>query len=215
MSRIKIAAFAFGLAMVAPAISRAADVPQATGDFVQFCSDKANWSACENAMLTDETASEVSMLANNDRSECVVPDGIEVSDANAQIVSWLAQNKDYDNTPLHEGMQAAMRGLWNCATKLNTGKTSMGAPDKIGAFMSFCTARQNYTICANEIVTGDVSVMASALAGPANRCPSPDGTTTEELTAKTLEWLRANPQPDDEDTAQAILTAHDALWPCK
>lgn len=214
MSSIKTAAFAFGLALIAPAVSYADDVPQTTGAFVQFCSDKANWPACKSAMLSDETATEFIMLTDNNRNECDIPDGIDPGDANAQIVSWLAQNKDYDDAPLHDGMQAAMHGIWNCATKLDTGKTSSGVPDKIGAFMTFCDVKENYNTCADEIVTGDVAVMASSLAGPSSHCPSPDNTTTDELTAKTLAWLRANPQPDDEDTSNAIIAAHDALWPC-
>lgn len=215
MPSIRLATFVLVLAMTAPAVSYAADVPQTTGTFVQYCSDKSNWSACDNAMLTDETATLITMLSNNTANECDLPDGIKATDANAQIVAWLAQNKGYDDAPIHDGIQAAIKGLWNCATKLNTGMTSSGAPDKIGAFMGFCADKANYNTCASEIVTGDVSVMASSLSGPSNRCPSPDNTTTEELTDKTLAWLRANPQPDEEDTSDAIMKAHDALWPCQ
>lgn len=148
---------------------------------------------------------------------CVPPDGISQDQANEKILVWLRQNRGTHAMIVFDGIQAAIKGLWNCETSLGnagTGLDSLGVPETVaqtlGPFLSFCDGDANRVKCANEIVAVDVLAMT----GDGSHCTAPDSTTGIELSDRVLAWLRANPQPPQTDTTIAVMTAIDTIWPC-
>lgn len=215
--KMKFGAALIALAILFPAISVAAKVPAKTGEFVNYCKARKHHDDCFTEMMADEVSTSLSANLNGDRGECQLPRGISGIKGNEEILAWLARHNDYDAAPLHDGIQAAIKGLWNCAETLHNGKTSSGAPDKAGAFLAFCGGARNYNICADEIVSDDMKAYAGAAGlnpGYAGHCSAPKGVETKEMTGKVLAWLRANPQQPDGDTEAAVMTAIDSLWPC-
>lgn len=201
----------FPMLLLAPQAFGATDAPDQVGPFLEYC--VGNHNGCMSALITDEIATEVGA----DSGECDVPRGIETGAGNAQIVDWLTAHPETHSMTLHDGMQAAMRAIWDCAAAVKTGMTSMGAPDKAGPFLAFCADKKHYAKCANEIVGDNLAVYAGTQGlndSATGHCPSPDNIETPELTEKILGWLREHPELNDEDTEAAIWAAGDALWPC-
>jgi hypothetical protein len=199
-----------GLLFTALAMS-AAKAPDRVGPFLKYCAK--NHDGCTTSLISDEIASNIS----GDSSACDIPQGIETNAGNAQVLDWLKAHPETHSLPLHDGLQAAMRGIWDCAKAVKTGMTSMGTPDTVGPFLAFCQDKHHYAKCANEILGDNMAVYAGTKglnSSASGHCPSPEGMTTPELTRKIMGWLREHPELSDHDTETSVWAAGDALWPC-
>jgi hypothetical protein len=202
---------AFAALLFAPQAMSAAKAPDQVGPFLKFC--VKHHQDCMTSLVVDEIATNLS----ENSGQCDVPRGIETNAGNAQVLDWLKAHPESHSLPLHDGMQAAMKSIWNCAAAVKTGMTSMGTPDTIGPFLAFCEDKHHYTKCANEIVGDNMAVYAGTQGlndSAKGHCPSPDGIDTPELTRKILGWLRQHPELNDQDTETSIWAAGDGLWPC-
>lgn len=184
----------------------ASSAPDQTGAFVNYCADKRNLKECRGKMMMIEFREEV----GSNPGLCTVPEGISSQKANERILQWLGSHRAYDDKPLHDGMQAAMRDLWQCATKLNSGATLSKAPDTTEEFLAFCSVKENAEKCAAEIET-DYGV---AVLDRKGGCNVPAGITPRELMDKTLQWLQTHQQPAGERTETAVIAAMAGVWPC-
>ncbi|MBS0274284.1 MAG: hypothetical protein JSR55_07765 [Proteobacteria bacterium] len=203
---------AFAALLLAPqAIGAAAKAPDKVGPFLKYCA--MNHDGCTTSLISDEIATNLS----GNSGECDIPQGIETNAGNAQILDWLKAHPETHALPVHDGLQAAMHGIWNCAEAVKTGMTSMGAPDTVGPFLAFCEDKHHYAKCANEILADNMAAYAGTQGmndSAKGHCPSPDGITTQELAAKIMDWFRAHPEMNDQSTETAVWAAGDALWPC-
>lgn len=179
-----------------------ASPPDQTGAFVSYCANRKNHESCHKQMAYIEIADQW----EHKPGICVPPEGINLENANDKILGWLDSHPGYGNQPLHDGMQAAMKGLWQCATKLNNGLTSSEVPDTAGRFSAFCDDRENYKKCSEQIVTDFLVVTMT--------CTIEEKVTGQEVTDKALAWLQAHPQPAAASTDTSVETAVRALWPC-
>lgn len=211
MKIIILSAIVFATLLFAPQAMSAAKAPDQVGPFLKYCA--RNHSGCMTSLISDEIATDFG--GNSD--ECDIPQGIETDAGNAQVIDWLRAHPETHSLPLHDGLQAAMRGIWDCAKAVKTGMTSMGTPDTVGPFLAYCEDKHHYTKCANEIVADNLAVYAGTQGlndSAKGHCPSPDNMTTRELTGKILDWFRTHPDLNDQDTETAVWAAGDALWPC-
>jgi hypothetical protein len=192
-------------------MSAAAKAPDRVGPFLKYCAK--NHDGCSISLSADEIATNLS----GNSGECDIPRGIQTRAGNAQVLDWLKAHPETHALLLHDGMQAAMKSIWNCATAVKTGMTSIGAPDTVGPFLVFCEDKHHYAKCANEILGDNMAVYAGTQGmndSAKGHCPSPDGITTQELASKVIGWFRTHPEMNDQDTEVAVWAAGDALWPC-
>jgi Tfp pilus assembly protein PilW len=188
----------------------AADVPATAQKFAVFCTPLND--ACRSKIIGVQMDSSFSTPPATD---CEVPDGIEHEEGYKAIVSWLSAHPETASMSTEDGINAAIKALWNCQKSIATGHTSWGAPDKIGAFVTFCADAKNYVICANQIVEASTNAYAAqALNGKSDHCSAPDGVETKELTVKVLAWLKDHTEVNGQDTGTGITAAIDHLWPC-
>jgi hypothetical protein len=188
----------------------ATDVPSTAGKFAIFCTPLND--ACRTKIIGVEMDSS---LSTPPATDCEVPEGIEHEEGYNAIVSWLSAHPETASMSTEDGINAAIKALWNCQKSIATGHTSWGAPDKIGAFVMFCADAKNYPICANQVVEASTNAYAAlALNGKSDHCSIPDGIETKDFTAKILAWLKDHTEVNGQDTGSGIAAAIDHLWPC-
>lgn len=198
----------FAILLLLPvAGASAADAPTTTGPFLTFCA--TNSKDCTAEIDSDQIATTIS------GDGCLIPDGIEYSAGDQQILAWMKAHPDYAGQAVHASIQAAIKGLWNCQAAVNTGMTSLGVPDKAKLFVAYCGDKTHYSKCANEVV-GDTAAIYAGNNGlnesAKGHCSPPDDLDTKPLTDKILTWMSAH--LSDQQTELAIWSASDALWPC-
>jgi len=205
------AALLLTVLMLTPNTIRAADdVPATAGKFAAFCTPVND--ACRGEI---EQAQMDANFGTPPTTDCEVPEGIEHEEGYNAIIGWLSAHPEAANKSTEDGINAAIKALWNCQKSVATGHTSWGAPDKIGAYVTFCADAKNYTICANQTVEASTNAYAAqVLNGKSDHCSSPDGVETKELTARVLAWLKDHKEVYGQDTGVGITTAIDHLWPC-
>jgi hypothetical protein len=188
----------------------AADVPATAGKFAAFCTPLND--ACRSKIVGVQMHTSLSTPSGAD---CEVPDGIEHEEGYKAIVNWLSAHPEAANMSTEDGINAAIKALWNCQKSVATGHTSWGAPDKIGAYVTFCADARNYAICANQVVQASTNAYAAqALNGKSDHCSIPDGVETKEFMAKVLAWLIEHKEVYGQDTGDGITAAIDHIWPC-
>lgn len=203
---------AFAMLSFAPqAMGTATKAPDQVGPFLKYCAK--NHDGCVTSLISDEIATNLS----GNSGECDIPQGIETNAGNAQVLDWLKAHPETHSLPVHDGLQAAMHGIWNCVAAVKTGMTSMGTPDTVGPFLAFCEDKHHYAKCANEILGDNMAVYAGTKGlndSASGHCPSPDNIDTPELTRRILGWLRQHPELADQGTETSVWAAGDAIWPC-
>lgn len=208
-----VACIFFGLCGAIPA-QAAVPVPGITGAFVAFCAK--NFGPCRDEIQQEQIVIMASKAwAKSGTDKCWVPDGVDDDVAAKQIIDWLKRHSETATLKTEDGVEAAVRGIWNCQTKIETGVTSMGVPDKTGAFMTFCGVKANYVKCANQMVADDVIIETrepSSTAVP--HCSAPKGTSSAAMAKAIYYWLAAHPETYELSTDDGVWTAIDALWPC-
>ena len=181
----------------------AQDAPAKAGAFAAYCTPLKE--ACSSKIV----------LAQFDALDCSVPDGITSNEGDRAIVGWLSAHPGAAGMSTVDGINAAIKALWNCQKSVATGHTSRGAPDKTGAFVAFCDDTRHYVVCANEVVQASINAYAAlTMNGKSAHCSSPDSVETKELTDKVLIWLKDHKELYVQNTEDSTATAIDHLWPC-
>ena len=212
----KIAAIALlALPALAPNAVWANDVPAVAGAFAAYCTPLKK--DCRGKIIEVLTEAIVTAATSNPPGDaCDIPEGIEEVPGDKAIIAWLSGHPEAAGMTTADGINTATKQLWSCQKSIATGVTSRGAPDKTGAFVTFCGDPKNYTKCANEIVQASVDALAAQdSAGKGPHCTSPDSVETKELTARVLGWLKAHVEVSDHDTRDGTAVAIDHLWPCR
>ncbi len=189
-------------------------VPGETGAFVKFCA--RNFKSCREEILQEQIVIMAAKAwANSTSDKCWVPDGVDDDTAARQILGWLKQHGETAMMKTEDGVETAVRGIWNCQTKIETGLTSMGVPDRTGAYMKFCGVAANYAKCANQMVADDVIIATRdpSSTAPAH-CTAPKGMDSNTMAKAIYYWLYAHPETYELPTDDGVWTAIDALWPC-
>ncbi len=206
-------ALAVVVVLAAPGVGRAADdVPAATGAFVAYCD--GHLKACQNYIVELQIGSALDPDARAS-GECLVPRGVQDAAAGKAIIGWLGGHPELNGRSTHDGVVAAIKAIWNCQDKVESGVTSLGSPDRTGAFVSFCADPAHRTVCDEEIVAASLSAYIAYQDGkPGQHCTSPDSVETPELASKVIAWLGRHPELNGQPTEDGIAMAIDAIWPC-
>ena len=202
------------LMWAASATLAAADGPKNTGALAALCS--SNFSACRTAITDAQFDLTVEALSDKTKKLCGVPEGISPEQGARAIAGWLAGHPESYGLPTEDGVAAAMKGVWQCAAKINTGLTSSGVPDTTGRFVTFCADKANYVKCANESIEGGLNATAEIIINDSSKhCELPKGIKTPEVYDKVITWLIAHPETYKLETDEGIAVATDAVWPCR
>jgi hypothetical protein len=194
--------------------ARAQDVPSTAGAFAAYCTPLKKGCAVKIEAVQIGAMMESSKSAKP-TPVCTVPDGIEAEAGHKAIIAWLSAHPATANLSTENGINAAIKALWNCQESVSTGVTSRGVPDKTGAFVAFCDDTKHYAKCANEVVQASINAyFAKEMNGKSEHCSSPDGVETRELTTKVLAWLKDHRDLYGQATPVGTAAAIDHLWPC-
>jgi hypothetical protein len=161
-----------------------------------------------------EDCSSKILLVQFDALACSVPDGITSDEGDRAIVGWLSAHPAIADMSTEDGIKTAVKALWNCQKSVASGHTSRGAPDKTGAFVTFCDETRNFTVCATEVLQASLNAYAALSNGKSVHCTSPDKVETKELTDKVLAWLKDHKELYGQKTVDSTANAIDHLWPC-
>jgi len=208
MARLKRISFKTSMLVLAvwvlnPCTVRAQGLPEKAGDFAAYCTPLKK--ACSSKIVNVQF----------DALNCSVPEGITANEGARAIVGWLSAHPATADVSTEDGIKMAIKALWNCQKSVATGHTSRGAPDKTGAFVTFCDDTRNYTVCANEVVQASINAYAAQqMNGKSAHCSSPDSVETKELTDKVVTWLKDHKELYVQNTEDSAATAIDHLWPC-
>jgi hypothetical protein len=195
--------------VLTPSTVSAQGVPAKAGAFAAYCTPLK-----EDCSSKIEDA-QVAALAGAASDVCSVPDGITADEGARAIVGWLSAHPANANMSTEDGINAAIKALWNCQKSVATGHTSRGVPDNTGVFVTFCDDATHYVPCANEVVQASVNAdMALQVNGKSAHCSSPDKVETKELTDKVLAWLKDHKELYGQKTEDSTAIAIDHLWPC-
>ncbi len=144
----------FPLAMVcalaagaSAAAQNTSKVPKTVGPFVAYCA--TSFKDCADEIADEQIAQ--SLAQEQGQTVCQVPRGVSDDSADHQIVSWLAQHSELATEPTSDGVNAAIKALWNCVAEIPNGQTNNGAPENTAAFLSYCAAGANSSICTKVI----------------------------------------------------------------
>ncbi len=200
--------------VLAPNTIWAQAIPATAGAFATYCTPLKK--GCDGKIQEVETDAEVKAMTSSPPIDaCTVPKGIEFAAGDRAIVAWLSAHPSAADMSTADGINAAIKALWNCQKSVATGVTSWGVPDKTGPFVAFCADAKHYTKCASEIVQASVNAYAAqTLNGKSLHCTSPDNVGTKELTAKVLAWLNGHKEVYGLATEDGNAAAIDHLWPC-
>lgn len=189
-------------------------VPAKAGAFATYCTPMKE--DCSNKITEVQSVALVqASVSPQATGVCSVPDGITSNEGDRAIVGWLSAHPATAGMNTGDGINTAIKALWNCQKSVATGHTSRGAPDKTGAFVAFCGDTRNYKVCANEVVQASVNAyMALQINGKSVHCSSPDSVETKELTEKVLAWLKDHKELYGQNTEDSTSNAIDHLWPC-
>ena len=197
----------------APRVGWAADdVPKTTGAFVAYCGDHLE--ACQTKIAVVEIANAMDPAARA-AGNCIVPRGVEGPAAAKAIIGWLGGHPELAGGSTRDGIETAIKAIWNCRDEVESGVTSLGSPDRTGAFVAFCAGPAHRSTCADEILTASLrAYIAAKKVPPGPHCTSPNDIETPELTSKVLAWLGRHAEVYGRSTEDGIAAAIDALWPC-
>jgi len=197
-----------------PKSPTAEDLPASAGDFAANCTPLKK--ACSTEMIAVQVGDLMeSQLSAHHYPVCSVPRGIEEPVAEKAIIGWLSAHPEIASTNRADGIRAAIKALWNCKASVATGVTSMGVPDKSGAFVAFCEDAKNFAKCANEILSdGLAAYVAQSVNGKSSHCSFPDNVETKEAAEKVLAWLKGHKEVYGQTTEDGNADAIDHLWPC-
>ena len=199
--------------VLTPAPARAGDVPATAGDFAAYCTPLKH--DCRSKITEVQVAAMAQAMANSSTKACSVPEGIEEVVADKAIVGWISNHPNAANMTTADGINASIKALWNCQESIASGVTSLGAPDKVGAFVTFCADTANYNKCANQIVQASVDASAArTFNGQSVHCSAPDDVKTSDAAAKVLAWLQEHKEFYGDATTDGTAAAVDHLWPC-
>jgi hypothetical protein len=211
---ISLAAVGFFLSALALGTGWAQDVPATAGAFAAYCTPLKKGCATKIEAVQVGAMME-SLNSAKPTTVCTVPDGIEAAAGHQAIVAWLSAHPATANLSTENGINAAIKALWNCQGSVATGVTSRGVPDKTDAFVAFCDDTKHYAKCANEVVQASINAyFAKEINDKSAHCTSPDGVETQELTIKVLAWLKGHKELYGQATEVGTAAAIDHLWPC-
>jgi hypothetical protein len=212
---LKIAAIAFlAVAALTPNAVWADDLPPTAGDFAAYCTPLKD--ACDGKITEVQVAAMIrAMTSTPPVTACQVPKGIERVAGEKAIIGWLSKHSEAAGMSTADGINAAIKALWNCRASIATGVTSLGVPDMTGAFVKYCAVSRNYVRCANQIVEASTNAAAEqTFNGSSQHCQVPNGVNTHDSTAKVLAWLKKHKETYGQSTDGGIASAVDNLWPC-
>jgi hypothetical protein len=119
------------------------DLPSSAGDFAAYCTPLKE--VCTTELIAVQVGDLMeSRLSAHPYPVCSVPKGIEEPVAEKAIVGWLSTHPEMASRKRADGIRAAIKALWNCKESVATGVTSLGVPDKTGAFVAFCGRCQEF-----------------------------------------------------------------------
>lgn len=210
----------FPLAMVcalaagaSAAAQNTSKVPKTVGPFVAYCA--TSFKDCADEIADEQIAQ--SLAQEQGQTVCQVPRGVSDDSADHQIVSWLAQHSELATEPTSDGVNAAIKALWNCVAEIPNGQTNNGAPENTAAFLSYCAAGANSSICTKVISIASLRAFAASLGfdnGAQGHCPIPDSVKAENALTQVTGWLAGRGDMLGRDIEDTAPFAIDNLWPC-
>jgi hypothetical protein len=203
-------AFAAGAASVAQGTS---NVPKTVGPFVAYCA--TNFNDCTGEIASDQAI--LSLTQEQDKTVCLVPRGVTDDSADRQILNWLAQHNELAASSTSDGVEAAIRAIWNCVTEIPNGQTYNGAPENTASFLSYCADSAHDAVCADVIDTASLRAYAASLGfknGEQGHCSIPDAVKSQDALMQVMGWLKGRSDMLDRDIEDVAPYAIDGVWPC-
>lgn len=188
-------------------------VPEVVGPFLTYCNE--HFKECAGTIAMVEVV--ISFSHTEGQPLCLVPRGVTDDSANHQILAWLEQHDELAGASTDHGVTAAIKGVWNCVAEVPNGKTSNGAPENTGAFLTYCADKGHLGKCDDVVMTASLRAYAASIGidnGAKAHCSAPGKMNQSEVTEKVLAWLQDHSETHDQDIEDTSATALDNLWPC-